>query len=185
MQNLNRQKLKELLLKLSYEKREVTLASGKKSDFYFDGKQTSLNPEGAHLCGELFFETISKYFPEVAAVGGPTLGADPLVTAVSVVSFLRQKQLPAFIIRKEPKGHGTGAWIEGIKNLMPGMKVVILEDVVTTGGSSLKAVGRAEEAGLKVAGVIALVDREEGGRETIEKGGYSFKSLFTKTELLS
>ncbi|MDO8519641.1 MAG: orotate phosphoribosyltransferase [Deltaproteobacteria bacterium] len=173
-----------MLLKLSYEKKEVTLASGKKSDFYFDGKQTSLNPEGAHLCGELILEMIRSDFPEIEAVGGPTLGADPLVLAVAYASF-SQKPLPAFIIRKEPKGHGTGAWIEGMKNLRMGMPVVILEDVVTTGGSSLTAVAKALEAGLKVAGVIALVDREDGGRGTIEGKGYKFRSIFTKTELLS
>ena len=92
-----------------------------------------------------------------------TLGADPIATATSVVSFLEGRPIPAFIIRKEPKGHGTGAWLEGRKNLRPGARVVIVEDVVTTGGSSMKAVSRAEEEGLKVLGVVTLVDREEGG----------------------
>ena len=179
-----RQKLKELLLKLSYEKKEVILASGRKSDFYFDGKQTSLNPEGATLLGILLMEKIRESFPEAGAIGGPTLGADPLVSAVALTSQLQGHPLPAFIIRKEPKGHGTQSWIEGFKNLSKGMKVVILEDVVTTGGSSLTAVRKAEEAGLKVLGVLAVVDRQEGGREAIEKGGLHFQTLFTKSELL-
>lgn len=180
-----RERLKELLLKLSYEQKEVTLASGRKSDFYFDARQTALNPEGARLLGELFFERIQKENPPVEAVGGPTLGADPLVTSVALVSHLRKKPLPAFIIRKEPKKHGTLNWIEGFKNLRPGMRVVLLEDVITTGKSSLEAAQRALEAGLKVAGIFAVIDREEGGREAIEKAGYELKVLFTKSELLS
>ena len=177
-------RLKSLLLKQSYEKRDVTLASGRKSDFYFDGKQTSLHPEGAFLLGELFFNMIRGLQVSVAAIGGPTLGADPLVTAVGLTSYLKGHPMPAFIIRKEPKGHGTGAWLEGIKNLNAGDKVIILEDVVTSGASSLKACDKATEFGLHVHGVLAVVDREEGGAETIRGAGYYFGSLFTKTELL-
>src|SRR5690349_13646686 len=114
-------RLKSLLLDLSYEKREVTLASGAKSDFYINVKQTSLHPEGAHLIGSLFLEKILKEFPQAQAVGGPTLGADPLSTALSLVSHQQKHPLPAFIIRKEPKSHGTQAWVEGDKNLKPGM----------------------------------------------------------------
>jgi orotate phosphoribosyltransferase len=121
----------------------------------------------------------------IEGVGGLTLGADPIATATSVVSYLEGRPIPAFIIRKEPKGHGTGAWLEGRKNFGPGARVVIVEDVVTTGGSSLKAVRRAEEEGLKVLGVVTLVDREEGGREQIEKEGYWLKTIFTKSEILS
>jgi orotate phosphoribosyltransferase len=90
----------------------------------------------------------------------------------------------AFIIRKEPKGHGTGQWLEGRKNLPPGTKVVIVEDVVTTGGSSMKAVNRAKEEGLDVLGIVTLVDREEGGRENIEAEGYWLKTIFTKSDLV-
>ncbi len=114
-----------------------------------------------------------------------TLGADPIATATAVVSYLEGKSIPAFIIRKEPKGHGTGAWLEGRKNLRPGARVVIVEDVVTSGGSSLKAIRRAEEEGLKVLGVVTLVDREEGGRENIEKEGYWLKAIFTKSDIIS
>lgn len=177
-------RLKQIILELSYEKRKVVLASGRESDFYFDGKQTTLHPEGGYLTGKLFFDAI-KDVEGVEGVGGLTLGADPIATATSVVSFLEKKPIPAFIIRKEPKGHGTGAWLEGRKNFKPGARVVIVEDVVTSGGSSLKAIKRAEEEGLKVLGVVTLVDREEGGRENIEKEGYWLKSIFTKAEVLA
>ncbi|HEY5514246.1 MAG TPA: orotate phosphoribosyltransferase [Geomonas sp.] len=179
-----RERLKKIIIELSYEKRNVVLASGRASDFYFDGKQTTLHPEGGYLTGKLFFESI-RDVEGVEGVGGLTLGADPIATATSVVSFLEGKPIPGFIIRKEPKGHGTGAWLEGRKNLKPGARVVIVEDVVTSGGSSIKAIKRAEEEGLTVLGVVTLVDREEGGRENIEKEGYWMKSIFTKAEILA
>ena len=179
----DREKLKEIILRLSYEKRLVTLASGRQSDFYFDGKQTTLHAEGGFLVGKLFYEAI-KDLPGVQAVGGITLGADPIVTATSIAACLDGKLLHAFIIRKEPKGHGTGQWLEGRKNLPPGTKVVIVEDVVTTGGSSMKAVNRAKEEGLDVLGIVSLVDREEGGRENIEAEGYWLKTIFTKRQLV-
>ncbi len=179
-----RERLKEIIINLSYEKRKVTLASGRESDFYFDGKQTTLHPEGGYLTGKLFFEAI-RDVPDIEGVGGLTLGADPIATATSVVSYLEGRPIPAFIIRKEPKGHGTGAWLEGRKNFRPGSRVVIVEDVVTTGGSSMKAVRRAEEEGLKVLGIVALVDREEGGRENIEKEGYWLRAIFTKSDILA
>jgi len=180
----HKNRLKELLLQLSYEKKQVTLASGRVSDFYFDGRQTALHPEGAYLIGELFFEKLQTLPQKTDAVGGPTLGADPLVTAVSVVSHLKQKPIPAFIIRKEPKKHGTTNCIEGLKNLKTGMKVVILEDVVTTGDSSIVAAGKAKDAGLDVHSIIAVVDRQEGAREAIEKAGFHFDCLFTKSDLV-
>ena len=133
-----RERLKKIIIDLSYEKRKVTLASGRESDFYFDGKQTTLHAEGGFLTGRLFSETI-KDVEGAQAVGGITLGADPIATATSIAAHLDGKKLHAFIIRKEPKGHGTGQWLEGRKNLPPGTKVVIVEDVVTTGGSSMKA----------------------------------------------
>lgn len=180
----DRERLKKIIIDLSYEKRNVVLASGRPSDFYFDGKQTTLHPEGGYLTGKLFFESI-RDVEGLEGVGGLTLGADPIATATSVVSFLEGKPIPGFIIRKEPKGHGTGAWLEGRKNLKPGARVVIVEDVVTSGGSSIKAIKRAEEEGLTVLGVVTLVDREEGGRENIEKEGYWMKSIFTKAEILA
>jgi orotate phosphoribosyltransferase len=178
-----RERLKEIIKVLSYEKRLVTLASGRQSDFYFDGKQTTLHAEGGFLVGKLFYESI-KDLSGVDGVGGITLGADPIATATSIAAYLDGRPMHAFIIRKEPKGHGTGQWLEGRKNLPPGSKVVIVEDVITTGGSSIKAVRRAEEEGLKVLGIVALVDREEGGRENIEKEGYWLRPIFTRSELV-
>jgi orotate phosphoribosyltransferase len=147
----------------------VTLSSGLKSNFYIDCKQTVLGAEGHFLVGTLFGRVIEERAPEVEAVGGLTMGADPLASAVSTMSYLSGRPLQAFYVRKEPKGHGTGQWLEGIKSLRPGMPVAILEDVVTTGGSALKAIVRAREFGLKVALIVGLVDREEGGREALER----------------
>jgi orotate phosphoribosyltransferase len=178
------EKLKSIILEKSYENRRVTLSSGVESNFYIDGKQTTLHPEGAYLTGRLFFEAIREV-DGVEGVGGMTLGADPIATAVSIASYLDGRSIPAFIIRKEPKGHGTGVWLEGRKNLRTGAKVVIVEDVVTSGGSSLKAIRRVEEEGMKVLGVVTLVDREEGGRENIEKAGYWLKAIFTKSDILA
>ena len=179
-----RERLKQIIIELSYEKRKVILASGRESDFYFDGKQTTLHAEGGYLVGRIFYEAI-KDVEEAEAVGGITLGADPIATATSIAAYLDGRKLHAFIIRKEPKGHGTGQWLEGRKNLPSGTKVIIVEDVVTTGGSSMKAVRRAEEEGLVVLGIVTLVDREEGGRENIEMEGYWLRALFTKSELVS
>jgi orotate phosphoribosyltransferase len=179
-----RERLKQIIIELSYEKRKVTLASGRESDFYFDGKQTTLHAEGGYLVGRLFYEAI-KDVEGVEAVGGITLGADPIATATSIAGHLDGRKLHAFIIRKEPKGHGTGQWLEGRKNLPAGTRVIIVEDVVTTGGSSMKAVRRAEEEGLAVLGIVTLVDREEGGRENIEQEGYWLRTIFTKSELVS
>jgi len=180
-----RRRLKELILKFSYQKREVRLASGRMSDFYFDGKQTTLHPEGATLVGQLMGELAAEHFAEAQAVGGPTLGADPIATAIAVTSFLRGFPLLSFIVRKEPKGHGTMSWIEGASHLRPGMRVILVEDVITTGGSILKACKAVREAGLVPLGVMVIVDREEGGREALEAEGLKVASLFTKTELLA
>ncbi len=180
----DREKLKKIIIEKSYEKRKVVLSSGAESHFYFDGKQTTLNPEGSYLTGKLFFQALSD-LEGIEGIGGLTLGADPIATAVSLISYIEGRPIPAFIIRKEPKGHGTGAWLEGRKNLKEGARVVIVEDVVTSGGSSLKAIRRAEEEGMRVLGVVTLVDREEGGRENIERAGYWLRSIFTKSEIVS
>src|SRR5262249_6180974 len=165
----NRKRLLALLTELSYERREVTLASGAKSNFYIDGRQPVLPAEGRFLVASCFTRLLADKLPEIEAVGGVTMGADPLASAVSTLSFLQGRPLPAFYVRKEPKGHGTGQWIEGTKSLRPGMKVAILGDVVTSGGSALKAIAQVREHGLVVSAVLGLVDREEGGREVLEK----------------
>jgi len=164
-----RSRLLALLSQLSYEQREVTLASGMKSNFYIDCKQAVLTAEGHFLVGSLFNHVLAEQAREVEAIGGLTMGADPLASAVATVSHVVGRPVTAFYVRKEPKGHGTGQWLEGTKSLRPGMPVAILEDVVTTGGSALKAIARVREFGLKVQVVLGLVDREEGGREALER----------------
>jgi orotate phosphoribosyltransferase len=166
---LKRARLLSELARLSYERREVTLASGLKSNFYIDCKQTVLTAEGHFLVGSLLLGLIRERAPEVQAIGGLTMGADPLASAVSTLSYVAGPPLAAFYVRKEPKGHGTGQWIEGIKSLRPGLPVAIVEDVVTTGGSAMKAIARAREFGLEVRLILGLVDREEGGRENLER----------------
>jgi len=181
----DRQRLKEILLEKSYTKGTFTLTSGKTSDFYIDGKQTTLSAEGAYLCGKLLFELIADNDQKISAVGGMTLGADPIVTAVSIASFLQQQPIPAFIVRKEVKGHGTGNYIEGLGNMEPGSTVALVEDVVTTGGTLLKVIERVEDAGFKVGLVVTIVERQEGGADTLKAAGYPLQALFTREELMS
>ncbi len=178
----DRLRLLELLKELSYEKRKVTLTSGKESDFYIDCKRTALTAEGHFLIGRLLFSEIRRQAPEVRAVGGLTLGADPLVSAVSLTSYLAGQPLAAFIVRKELKGHGTEQWIEGAHTVKPDAAVAILEDVVTSGGSTLKAIERAELHGFKVTHAFALVDRLEGGRAALEGKGYRLAALYTRKD---
>ncbi|GAB4242759.1 MAG: orotate phosphoribosyltransferase [Deltaproteobacteria bacterium] len=178
----DRRTLLALLKEKSYERRKVILSSGRESGFYIDCKQTTLDAEGAVLTGRLFCAMLERgERPE--AVGGITLGADPIVTAVSLTSALRGWPVPAFIIRKEPKSHGTAQWIEGTRNLRPGMRVAILEDVVTTGASTLRAIERAEGSGLAVARVLCLVDRDEGGSEAVAARGYRVEPMFLRQDV--
>jgi orotate phosphoribosyltransferase len=177
----HRARLLELLRRLSYREGEVTLASGKTSSFYIDCRQTALTAEGHFLIGWLFRRALDVLAPDAAAVGGPTLGADPLCSATSVMSFLAGRPLDAFYIRKEPKGHGTGQYIEGLGAIAAGARVAILEDVVTTGTSTLTAIGRARDAGLTVTHVLVLVDRQEGGREAVERE-VPLAALFTRED---
>jgi len=179
-----RERLLTLLKEKGYKRGKVILASGMESDFYIDCRPVTLHPEGAYLVGELLFERLEKSREIVQGVGGMTMGADPIATAVSLTSYLHEKPIPAFIIRKEPKKHGRGLWIEGISNLPEGTGVAIVEDVVTTGGSTIRAIERATEERLKVVRVLALVDREEGGKESLKKLGYELESLFTRRDFL-
>lgn len=180
----DRARLLKILKELSYEEGEFTLVSGKKSSFYIDAKETTLNPEGMYLVGKIMYE-IARDIPGIDAVGGVSIGGDPLVSAVVLTSYNAKDNLVGFLIRKEPKGHGTNQWIEGGKNLTKGMNVIILEDVVTTGGSSLKAVEAVEKGGFTVKGIIALLDRLDGGKEAIESRGLIFKSIFTLKDVRS
>jgi orotate phosphoribosyltransferase len=180
-----RERLKELLLQKSYREGKVKLSSGLESDFYIDGKQTTLDAEGAYLCGRLLFDLIRTGSAGIGGVGGMTLGADPLVTAVSLISYLDNEPIPAFIVRKEPKGHGTENYIEGKSNLPDGTRVALLEDVVTTGGTLLQVIDRVEAQGFKVGLVATVVDRQEGGEEALAAKGYKLLSVFTREELLA
>jgi orotate phosphoribosyltransferase len=162
----SRDRLVELLRERSFEQKRVILASGRESDFFIDCKQTILTAEGHALVGELMFEALDG-LPACEAVAGVELGGCPLASAVSLVSFLRGRPLPALYVRKEVKDHGSRKLVEGDRALRPGLRVVILEDVITTGGSTLKAAEKLRAVGATVVGVVALVDRLEGGVEGI------------------
>jgi orotate phosphoribosyltransferase len=224
----DRTRLLDILRTLSFERRQVILASGRESDFYIDCKRTALTAEGHVLIGRLLFDRVRKVQPLVRGVGGLTLGADPIGSAIALTSFLEYERLrtqgqpaeaaPApqgapkherafgastdleraggaggkyppgtvdsFIVRKEPKGHGTGQWIEGRKTIPDGSRVIVLEDVVTTGGSALKAIERCRAEKLEPVACLALVDRAEGGREAIEAQGVPLQSLFTRKDFI-
>jgi orotate phosphoribosyltransferase len=174
-----RQFLLDLFCQLAYKEGDFVLSSGQPSSYYINGKQVTLHPHGALAVGRLL---LSQLPTDTKAVAGLTLGADPIVSAVSVVSALENRPIPALIVRKEAKGHGTQAYIEG-PELPTGAKVVVLEDVVTTGQSAMKAVERLRNVGYEVEQVIALVDRQQGGAEFYESVGLKFQALFSIKDL--
>ncbi len=176
----DRSRLLALLTERSYEKKKVVLSSGRESDFYIDCKKTLLTAEGHWLVGRLLFAEIRKIYRSAVGVGGLTMGADPIASAVSLVSHLGRAPLHAFFVRKEPKGHGTGQWIEGLSALPSGSQVVVVEDVITTGASTIKAIERARQEGLVPVAAIAVVDRQEGGSDRIAELGVPVHSLFTR-----
>jgi orotate phosphoribosyltransferase len=178
-----RARLIQLLSERSFERRKVILASGRESDFFIDCKQTMLTAEGHALVGELMFDLLGE-LPACEAVGGVELGGCPLASAVSLVSFQRGRPLNALYVRKAKKDHGTTKLVEGDKSLKPGLKVALLEDVVTTGGSSLKAVESLKAAGAEVVGIVALVDRQEGGAETIRGAGLPLVTIATRSDFI-
>jgi orotate phosphoribosyltransferase len=175
-----RDRLIALLKQKSYRKRRVVLASGRESDFYVDGKQTTLNAEGAWLVGNLVWEALH---PDVVGVGGLVIGADPIAAAVAAVSYHRGRAVHAFLVRKEPKGHGTQRYVEGRENLPDGSAVCIVEDTCTTGGSLLQAVDRAEAEGLRVVQCLTIVDREEGAADALAARGLTLTALVKRSEL--
>jgi orotate phosphoribosyltransferase len=179
---VDRERLLALLTTLAFERRKVVLASGRESNFYLDTKQASLTAEGHYRIGRLVLDAIDQHFPTAQAVGGITMGADPIASATALTSFLQGRPMPAFYVRKEPKGHGTNQWVEGKKGLPAGARVVVVEDVVTTGGSTLKAIERCRAEGLEPLGVVALVDREEGGRAAVEAAGVRLVPLFVRSQ---
>ncbi|MBW4646700.1 MAG: orotate phosphoribosyltransferase [Goleter apudmare HA4340-LM2] len=174
-----RYKLLDLFCQLAYQEGDFVLSSGQRSTYYINGKQVTLHPQGALAIGRILLTLVPT---NSQAVAGLTLGADPMVTAVSVVSAYENRPIPALIIRKEAKGHGTRAYIEG-PNLPEGSEVVVLEDVVTTGQSALKAVNRLRDAGYVVNQVLALVDRLQGGAELYQSAGLKFEALFSIKEI--
>ncbi len=176
-----REQLKKILLEKSViTGKEFTLSSGKTSNFYVDARITTLDPAGAYLCGKIFLEMLKDY--TVDAVGGYSIGADPIVSSIAVLSYQAGRPVPAFIIRKEEKTHGTRKAIEG--NFPENAVVAIFDDVVTSGGSILKGAKQVEALGGKVEVIMSVIDRNEGGREIIEGAGYKFLSIFTKEDLL-
>jgi len=152
---------------------DFTLVSGKKSDYYFEGKRLTLTPEGSYLIGKAIFDELAD--AGMAAVGGVATGGYPIATAVALVSHLEGKPITSFIVKEETKGHGTQRKVEGY--LPEGARVAIVDDVITTGGSVLRAIEAVEAAGGKVARVILLVDRHQGGSDTLKQKGYDFTTF--------
>ena len=174
--------LRDIIRRKSLRIGDFTLSSGKKSSYYLDCRMTTLDPRGALLIGRLILERIHTQNIQADAIGGLTMGADPMATAVAIVSSLEETPIAAFIVRKEAKSHGTQRSIEGYDG-KPGSRVVVVDDVCTTGDSILRAADKAEEAGYKVVAAFCVVDREEGGTELITKR-YPFYPLFTAKDLL-
>ncbi len=179
--------MKQRLVELVYEKAFkyseepiFKLVSGRMSNYYFDCKAVTLHPEGMYLIGNLIFDMIKD--SNVKGIGGLTLGADPIANAVAYTSYLKGKPIEAFVVRKTAKAHGTMQWIEG--NVEKGDRVVIVDDVITTGKSTIEAINKAKEAGLEIVTVIALVDRQENGRENVEALGYKLEAIVTREEVI-
>jgi len=163
------------------------LVSGRMSNYYFNCKAVTLYPEGMYLIGNLIFDLIKDM--DIKGIGGLTLGADPIASTVAYTSYLKGKleiesyrPIEAFVVRKTPKSHGTMQWIEG--NIKKGDRVVIVDDVITTGKSTIEAINRVKEEGLEIIKVIALIDRQEGGREAVEASGYKLDSIITREEVM-
>lgn len=176
-------KLVAILAERSARKGEFTLASGARSDLYIDARITAMSPDGLALIGPLALEAIREAAWNPDSVGGLTLGADPVSYAIAYASAIAGTPIRAFTVRKEAKNHGTGKLIEG--PFRPTDRVVVVEDVITSGGSALRAVEAVRNAGATVAGVISLVDRQEGGRERLEAAGLQIRSLATAGEILA
>jgi orotate phosphoribosyltransferase len=171
-----------LLSERSVKRGQFTLASGKQSEYYIDARLTTMSPEGLSLIGPIALSALRQSEWKPDAVGGLTLGADPISYAIGYASATSKSPIRTFTVRKEAKAHGTGKLIEG--PFRSGDRVVVIEDVITTGGSAIRAIDAVRAASGTVVGVLALVDREEGGREAIEKAGTEVLGLVTATELI-
>lgn len=179
-----KERLGEIILERSFKYSEnppFTLASGRQSNFYFNCKPTTLDPEGMNLIGAIIFDMLKD--SGITAAGGLTLGADPIANALAVISYQKGNPIKSFIVRKDVKDHGTKSAIEG--NVRAGEKVAIIDDVITTGGSTITAIEHARRAGLSVEMVITLIDREEGGRENILRHSDNIKSILTRTDIMT
>ena len=190
MSSILKDRLKELIIEKAFKYSEepvFKLVSGRMSNYYFNCKAVTLNPEGMYLVGNLIFDLIKDM--DIKGIGGLTLGADPIAHAVAYTSYLKGKlgiescrPIESFVVRKTPKPHGLMQWIEG--NVKKGDRVAIVDDVITTGKSTIEAINRAKEAGLEIVKVIALIDRQEGGREAVETLGYKLVSIITREEVM-
>ena len=177
----DRESLRRLLLERSVKRGNFTLASGQQSSYYIDCRLATMSAEGMRLIGRMGWEAIQRQGWQPAAVGGLTMGADPVAYAIAAASFGSAASVDAFSVRKEPKYHGAGRLIEG--NFNPGDAVVVVEDVITSGGSATKALAAVEAGGGRVLGVLAVVDREEGGRAALENNGRKVVTLTTASDL--
>jgi len=178
-----RQKLLKLLAERSVKRGNFILASGKSSSLYVDARTTTMSPEGLALIGPIAIEALRSANLEIDAVGGLTLGADPITYSIAVASYWSPPLIRAFSVRKDAKTHGTGKLIEG--SFQTGDNVLVTEDVITTGASALRAIDTIKNAGGYIRGVLTLVDREDGGREAIEREGYPVISLFSLEEIVT
>jgi orotate phosphoribosyltransferase len=181
----SRARLADIIAKRSFGRGEILLASGRKSDFYFNLKPTMLHPEGAALLAELTYEALKDEGFDY--VGGLEMGAVPLAGAIAQLSWLKGHPIAAFFVRKKPKEHGARLAVEGLTKgeTLQGKRVVIVEDVTTTGGSAVKALEAVREAGGEVALVFTMIDREEGADETFRAAGVPFRSLYKASEFLA
>jgi orotate phosphoribosyltransferase len=180
----SRARLLEIIRRRSFGRGEVTLASGRKSDFYVNLKPTMMDPEGATLLAELTYEALKDDGYDY--IGGLEMGAVPLAGAIAQISWLKGHPIAAFFVRKKPKEHGAKLAIEGLTRdeTLAGKRIVVVEDVTTTGGSAMKAVETLREAGAEVALVFTMVDREEGAAETFAEAGLPFRALYKAREFL-
>jgi len=179
----DRSALLELLANIAFERRQVTLSSGRQADYYLDCRRVTLHPEGARLCGRVMYDLYRGEVPRIEAVGGPTLGADPLVTSFMLRALEQGEPLPGFLVRKEAKAHGTASRIEGLWGVRNGAAVLLVEDVLTTGGSLLQALEAVRERGLDAVAAMVLVDREEGGRQALADKGLPVVAAFRASEV--
>ena len=180
----SRARLAEIIRKRSFGRGEITLASGRKSDFYFNLKPTMLDPEGAALLAELSFEALKD--DNLDYIGGLEMGAVPIAGSIAQLSWLKGHPIAAFFVRKKPKEHGARLAVEGLAKgeTLQGKRVVIVEDVTTTGGSAIKAVDAVRDAGGEIVLVFTMVDREEGATENFAQAGLTFRSLYKASEFL-